>query len=673
MSKSPTNRASPGSPHLRTRLHGALTPTVLLLALLALTAGLRWYRFETFPPGLWYDEAYYLREAQALVQDGDFQMYYPDTPGEPAFTWLTAGALWLGANHLATRWVSTSASILSIAVLFFSTRDMVRAEGKSAEWLALLSGAGLAANYAYLLNSRMGWEVPVSVSGYILTVWLFWRSLRDGSRSDAVLAGVALGASQYVWVGARLLPLVLFMVLIGWQASAGDDHRHRRARSVGTTVFAAVLTSVPLLVCFIRNPAWFFVKLQAAGSPQTVLPNLRKSLAGWLFIGGAGLHDLPGRPILDPAMGVLLVTGLLSCVQRLRRPNHAVWVAWLVGTLPTGVLADPAPSFYRMMAAVPATAVICALGARHLWTWIKHARPDLRVLTTILVLGLYSASAVCSVHDYFITWANWPQLPRVMDVWKWLAAEAILEAPEPDAVLSTIPDNLEYALSYAVHSRVGTPVRSSDGAHCLVYPVSTASRVRFISVLGYEHRSLERLRKLFPSGQEIIDPVYSGGPPYFVEFAVPPGADVPVLGQLKEPVKFEHIALSGVSIPMAVAVKETWLPVSLTWRPLEPTAANFKVYVHLVPVDETRGTAWPRPQEDSIPCETTEPTWKWRPGEYILDEHRLELPSNLPLGEYYVTVGLYDADTQERLEASGPGLVTHHEEPVVGLVKVSAS
>jgi hypothetical protein len=48
------------------------------------------------------------------------------------------------------------------------------------------------------------------------------------------------------------------------------------------------------------------------------------------------------------------------------------------------------------------------------------------------------------------------------------------------------------------------------------------------------------------------------------------------------------------------------------------------------------------------------PTTRWRPGEVVVDPYAIILPDDLPPGEYPVEVGLYLAETGQRLPVS-PG------------------
>lgn len=646
-------------------------PLLLLGLVLALTACLRWVRFATFPPGLWYDEAYSLAEGQRLAQGGEFRIYYPAKHGEPAIIWLTALALKLGAGHLAPRWVTSASSIISVLLLFLAVRDVMRQEkgSEQAEWLALGSAAVLGVNYDFLFHSRMSWQGALVTTPFIVAVWFFWRGMRDGRYRDYIVAGLMVGASQYTGVAARLLPLVILLTMLGW---FGKGWRFWRARWKGLLVAggAALPVYAPLVNAFLAHPEWFGRRLQTATSASALLSNVGRTLAGWLWMGEAALHSLPGRPIHDPAMGFLLVTGAAVAVCKIRRPAYNVWLAWFVGVLPGGFLSDPTPMFYRVMTGIPATAALCAVGGYHLWQLATTRFPRLRNLASLLLLTIFVASAWVTCHDYFVRWANWPRLPLVMDVWKWRAAETILDSPAEETLLVTIPDGLEPSISYALHARTASPVRAFDGAHCLVYPTQANLPAHYLVILGYEHRSLSRLETLFPSGRQVTDPVFDDDVPYFVNFFIPPDAKVPIRGKLPAPITYQDILLRGVHAPETSVPAGQPFTVALTWEILEPTPDNYTVFVHLLDGRPAAAEAPLKAQHDGLPCNATEPTWRWQPGEYILDEHTLTAPSDLPPGEYLLGVGLYDADTLERLPPTGADLDVRWDEAIIGSITV---
>jgi len=641
---------------------------VLLSLVLVLTAGLRWFRFTTFPPGLWYDEAYHLVEGQRLAQGAPPQIYYPEKTGSPAIFWLTGLALRLGANHLAPRWVTSTTSMLGVLLLFLAVRDVLHQEIEHTDWVAAGSAAALGVNYAYLFNSRIGWEPTLVTTVSTVVVWLFWRGIRSGRLRDFAGAGLALGCSQYTSVAARLLPFVLLLVLIGWLGT-GRQHWRKSWKGVLVTVGAAGLTFAPLAWGFLSHPEWFTRRLGVAAQASELLTNLGRTLAGLVWLGGAALHSLPGRPVYDPAMALLLLGGTAVAGWRIKRPAYNLWLAWVAGFLPGGVFSSPAPVFYRILPAIPATIVLCALGAFHLWHAFASRGLRLRALVALLLIGAFTFSAWATCRDYFVRWANWPRLPAVMDVGKWRAAEVILDSPADETILVTIPDGLEPVISYALHTRTSSPARAFDGAHCLIYPTQTNAPVHYLNILGYEHRSLARLQSLFLSGYQTTDPIFGDSAPYFVNFFIPPGK-VPVPGRLPSPITYRQIALHGVHAPETTLRAGQTLTITLTWESLEPLSESYTVFAHLLDGRPEAAEAPLVTQHDSLPCDATEPTWRWQPGEYVLDEHVLTVPSDQPAGEYLLGVGLYDSATLVRLPPSGENLLTRWDEAIVGSITV---
>jgi hypothetical protein len=94
------------------------------------------------------------------------------------------------------------------------------------------------------------------------------------------------------------------------------------------------------------------------------------------------------------------------------------------------------------------------------------------------------------------------------------------------------------------------------------------------------------------------------------------------------------------------------LTVRLAWKATATPARRYAVFVHLG--DATRVWA----QSDSPPAGGARPTTGWLAGEYIVDEHALDLPDDLPADVYTLYVGLYDPQTNIRAPADAPGVVS---------------
>jgi hypothetical protein len=86
------------------------------------------------------------------------------------------------------------------------------------------------------------------------------------------------------------------------------------------------------------------------------------------------------------------------------------------------------------------------------------------------------------------------------------------------------------------------------------------------------------------------------------------------------------------------------LHLELRWRALSPMEADYTVFVHLL--DSTGRVL---SQRDSQPQNGFRPTSTWAAREDVADYHGFPLPADIPAGDYWLEVGLYEPATGKRL------------------------
>ncbi|MGD2039345.1 MAG: glycosyltransferase family 39 protein [Anaerolineae bacterium] len=104
------------------------------------------------------------------------------------------------------------------------------------------------------------------------------------------------------------------------------------------------------------------------------------------------------------------------------------------------------------------------------------------------------------------------------------------------------------------------------------------------------------------------------------------------------------VELTGYDLPHAVRAPDSTLDVTLYWHTLETPDRNYHVFVHLLDQDGDILA-----QHDGPPGRGTLPTLGWLPGEYLTDPHQIQIPADLPDGDYQLGVGLYEPTTAVRL------------------------
>jgi hypothetical protein len=97
-----------------------------------------------------------------------------------------------------------------------------------------------------------------------------------------------------------------------------------------------------------------------------------------------------------------------------------------------------------------------------------------------------------------------------------------------------------------------------------------------------------------------------------------------------------------------VEVDQDGVEVTLYWRAGDPQPQSYTVFTQLLDAEGQQVAG-----HDSIPANGVAPTDGWAVSAVQADLHRIDLPPDLPPGEYTLIVGLYNR-FNERLRAIGP-------------------
>lgn len=108
----------------------------------------------------------------------------------------------------------------------------------------------------------------------------------------------------------------------------------------------------------------------------------------------------------------------------------------------------------------------------------------------------------------------------------------------------------------------------------------------------------------------------------------------------------DEIELVGFKLHDETVTAQERFQLSLYWRSLRPAEANYTVFVHAVGPDGVMRGQW-----DSLPVQGNSATSGWLPGEIIEDSHLVPLQKHTPAWKYDIFVGMYNAETGQRLSA----------------------
>jgi len=106
------------------------------------------------------------------------------------------------------------------------------------------------------------------------------------------------------------------------------------------------------------------------------------------------------------------------------------------------------------------------------------------------------------------------------------------------------------------------------------------------------------------------------------------------------------ILFTGYDLPQTTLAAGDTLNLNLYWQALDTPGQDYRAFVHL-----TDGTTLWAQQDDNPACRL--PTSIWRQNQRGMGQFRLKISPDTPPGRYPLIIGLYQADTLERLKITG--------------------
>jgi hypothetical protein len=490
-----------------------------------------------------------------------------------------------------------------------------------------------------------------------------------------LLAGILYGLCFYTYLPARFSPIALAIFTL-YLIHTG---RGKQLWPVAVWFAAgALLILAPLGLYTLGHwesvmgrpgQVGVFNPLISGGDPWGTLGRHLVKTLGMFFVRGDTIprHNLPGRPVFDPLLGMAVILGLawgLSRAQVRRRTATRFALIWVALMLVPTWLAEDAPHFLRAAGVLPLLVVFPALGIDAAMDWLGQRRRQGWALA--LACAIVAFSLAITVWDYFFRYGTDPQVAYAFeDAAVELAGEAnrftgVGWAGSGLAVSqhSPVPGRRVYIDSRLWNEWAAIPflVPESEGMIKLPAEVPASNDAALLLLWPYE--GLGRYQDLLPRNARIEA---HGGPltkgdleeaPYeaYVAYTATPMAERPT----------DYLAHFGGQIALldyAVEISDRGLRVQLVWEALESPTENYTVFVHLR--DGERVIA----QDDGEPATGHYPTNLWRRGDVVVDTHALEIPE-LGESEPKLAVGLYILRTRELLKAvtptgetSGDGLI----------------
>lgn len=620
------------------------TYALALAAIVGLALALRLAGFGSIPPGLYHDEAYNGLDALGVLRGACPLWFSANNGREPFYIYLVAlSVAALGRTVAAVRAPALLLGLLTVPATAFVGSSLFNRR------VGLLAAAVTAVAFWPLHLSRVGFRavgLPLFVA---LSVGFLWRGLRYGRRRDYAAGGFFYGASFYTYLAARftLVPLLLLAILLCWR---GAGLPRPVWRHLGLFVAVALLTVAPLAGYVILQPGvltaratqvWVFNPSISHGDPWGALGRHSLLALKAFFVRGDRIprHNLPWRPIFDPALGAAFLAGIGVALRR-RQAGWFVllWVATMM--LPT-VLAEDAPHFLRGVGIQPLVFVVPALGLEGAWRWLDGRR--LPAVGACLVVAALLAGLASTCDAYFRRYAH------EQTVYYHFESGSTELATQINAFLGNpaqVGSRVAYVSQHLWRDWPSLRFLVPQSPALKVVSVETPpapSKASRVLLATWPFERYEPSLNLMPPGSqlEVTADLYERGD-------LEPEARLLALVFRATPAEARAPAAvfeRGIRLVDARAdrISDRELRVRLVWEADEVLDLDYTIFVQVL-----RGQAM-LGQDDRPPAGGRLPTTLWRPGDRIVDVHEVALEEPYDPDSDRVIVGLYNLGSMIRL------------------------
>jgi hypothetical protein len=661
--------------------------TLILLSILLLATGLRFYRLDT--QSFWNDEGNAARAAERSIPlileaaEGDIH-----PPGYYLLLHFWRGLV--GESEFSLRALSALCSILTVALTYGLGRRLLGVPvgiggallaalsplavyySQEARMYALLGLLSTASTYLLLFHVLRPTSHVLRSTSHVLrpTSHVFcptpyisgWIPL-----VGYVLTAAAGLYTHYAFPFILMVHNLLFLTWWGTRGGAGaGDARMTRMESNGTNGVGASPVRGIRAIRGVRDwrllAGWAALQGAALLLFAPWLPIALRAVTGWPSAGGGysvggGLLDLFRALTVGITMGAtearwgLVVAGPLLLAglwpERGKVGPVGALAAWLLLPITLILALDLyKPAYLKFLLVV--------LPPFHLL--LAHGTEQLSRLTSDVSRSTFHASRL-TLYAFLLFTAPLPSLHNLYfdpayarDDYRQIAADIEAAARPGDGIILDAPNQWEV---FTYYHREGAPVypiprsrppRADEVARELAQ-IGAAHRRLFVLYWGEAEADPQRLVEgwlaahAYPAGDRwygtVRVAVYGLGP-------LPEEPAVPLEARFGE-----GIWLRGYAVGEGPFAPGDVVGVTLFWEADAPVTERYKVFLHLLD-----GGGNLVAQNDAEPLGNLLPTDRWEPGEMVVDRHGVLLPPGLPPGEYTLVAGLYHLISGERLLAT---------------------
>ena len=435
-----------------------------------------------------------------------------------------------GVNPFSLRFTSALAGTLTVPFLYvFALRFFNRR-------VALIAAALLTVSHFHVHFSRI--IVAGSIQDALfatVSLYLFLSALEERSPTRMMLSAFVMGFSFYIYMGGRLivlmLPVYLLILLL-----ANRDLVRKNLTNLAVFVGGFLVMTAPMLWWAVKQPnefmaranqlgifqsGWIVQQAQLTGKNQYMIlfDQLREAFLTVNYFPVDGFY-YSSYPMLDYISGAVFILGLVYTLLHIKDRRYLLLNGWFWASIVVGgaLLVVPGKGAYRILMMFPAVCLFVALG------WDKLIEFAGSVLTAkkfqvAAVLIIIAATAALNIKAYFIDYAPTCKYEDINTRFaSYMGSYLGKLGPSYSAYLMGFPK-----IYYGIHPSVdylsgGIPITNINDP--LVAPPTFVEKTPAVFFFTPERENeLAYVLQAFPDGK--MDRIYDCGSPLLTAYHVP--------------------------------------------------------------------------------------------------------------------------------------------------------
>ncbi len=304
----------------------------------------------------------------------------------------------------------SSAIVGSMGVI--TTYLMIRSiDGKK---VGLLSAIMMASYHFSVQYSRIGLNNIWDTLWVPLVIYGFLKGWKEQWPGGAVIAGMALGLSQYFYHGSKIVIFLLaFLIIKHWKDT---DNLSQKVGFLAILAAISLCIAGPIFMFSFANPTAFYSRLNDDWGWRPIALQISIGEVNyWKYFWHQVQYSLgtyvaypdpsgfygPGIPLVTGVAGILFILGIIISVIK-KNWLPIVWIG--LTSLFGGFLLSVPNSSPHYVVAIPAICWLVGLAINWIWEG-GHPKIAIMLITAIVIIDLYFYFNIYTYtfpRDYFV-------------------------------------------------------------------------------------------------------------------------------------------------------------------------------------------------------------------------------------------------------------------------------